>query len=383
MMTSYFNLLKYAATGQASPDMTYYDRMRASTLMGGSTEQTLTGQPPLSFPSDGSPITIWSMIGNGQQTGTPSPQSIIMPTFCGVRTANLWDEQYPNISTAIRYVSIYVGDGEFTLSTTCPRGSDERYPCLFFLTGQATSGASSNTNGVELGVTRTVTATDGYVTIAYRGYSDVSPVDYETMLNTGSTALPYEPFGWAEKITCAGQTTPVYLGQVSTVRKIRKLVLTGNDLDYRKNTTQSDNFLYYIRISDDSVGARTCACSHLQLNSTGAPTDSVGCSANTPRVIYLNFGADIMNAQPSGNTVAGLKEYLAAQYAAGHPVTVWYVLATPETGIINEPLAKIGDYADELHSTDAAVTIPTAKGNNVLTIDTPIQPSEMTITYKG
>lgn len=43
--------------------------------------------------------------------------------------------------------------------------------------------------------------------------------------------------------------------------------------------------------------------------------------------------------------------------------------------------AKIGDYADELSSTDAAVTIPTAKGGNTLTVDTTIQPSEMTITY--
>ena len=91
MMTSYFNLLKYAATGIASPDMTYYDKMRASTLMGGATVQTLTGIPPLTFKADGSPITIWSMIGNGSQTGTPTPDAPIMPTFCGVRTGNLFD----------------------------------------------------------------------------------------------------------------------------------------------------------------------------------------------------------------------------------------------------------------------------------------------------
>lgn len=61
---------------------------------------------------------------------------------------------------------------------------------------------------------------------------------------------------------------------------------------------------------------------------------------------------------------------------------MWHVLATPETAIINEPLAKIGDYADELHSEDAGVTIPTAKGQNTLTVDTELQPSEMAITFK-
>jgi hypothetical protein len=61
-------------------------------------------------------------------------------------------------------------------------------------------------------------------------------------------------------------------------------------------------------------------------------------------------------------------------------VVIWYVLATPETAIVNEPLAKIGDYADELSSTDAGVTIPTAKGGNTLSVDTTVQPSEMSIT---
>ena len=85
----------------------------------------------------------------------------------------------------------------------------------------------------------------------------------------------------------------------------------------------------------------------------------------------------------SNSTLQDWKTYLAQQYANGTPVTVWYVLATPETAIVNEQLAKIGDHADELHSTDAGVTIPTIKGQNTLSVDTELQPSEMTITFKG
>lgn len=275
MSANFYDLLKYAATGIASPDMTYFDRMRASTLMGG-VVKTLTGIPPLTFKADGTQLISWSMKGNGQQSGTPTPDNPIQPDFVGKKD-----------------------------------GAD-----------------------------------------------------------------------WTIPLTCGGQTTPVYLGQTQTVRKIRKLVLTGNDFDYRKNITQSDNYLYYIRLSDNSVGARKCMCTHLPLTS-GAPEYDIGCNANGARVIYLNFGANVMNAQPSGNTVAGLKEYLASEYAAGTPVTVWYVLATPETAIVNEPLAKIGDYADELSSEDAGVSIPTVNGQNVLTVETELQPSEMTITYKG
>lgn len=80
-------------------------------------------------------------------------------------------------------------------------------------------------------------------------------------------------------------------------------------------------------------------------------------------------------------SLSDFEAFLAAQYAAGTPVTVWYVLEEPTTGIVNEPLAKIGDYADELSSTDAGVAIPTVKGDNTLTVETDLQPSEMTITY--
>jgi hypothetical protein len=80
-------------------------------------------------------------------------------------------------------------------------------------------------------------------------------------------------------------------------------------------------------------------------------------------------------------SAADFKAYLAAQYAAGTPVTVWYVLAEPETGIVNEPLAKIGDYVDELTFTDSQIQIPTAEGTNTLSVDTTIPPSNIEINY--
>jgi hypothetical protein len=104
------------------------------------------------------------------------------------------------------------------------------------------------------------------------------------MLNSGSTALPYEPFGYKIPITCAGTTVNVYTGD-----SLRK-ALDGSD----------------------AVDV---------LSSTGTITRAVDAEGNA--------------------------------------------LATPTTQSVDVP------------------EIPTAKGQNTLTVDTDLQPSEMTITYKG
>lgn len=117
--------------------------------------------------------------------------------------ANLFDEEYLNIGTTIKYQPIYVGDGTFTLSTSMPthtvEGSAGNFTNLFFLSGNVSTGASTNNNGVWLSHSITQNATDGYITIAYRIEIN-NPSDYETMLNSGSTALPYQPYApWVMK----------------------------------------------------------------------------------------------------------------------------------------------------------------------------------------
>ena len=51
-----------------------------------------TGVSPIEFNSNNQGLISWSMLGNGQQTGTPTPDAPIMPDFCGVRTGNLFDK---------------------------------------------------------------------------------------------------------------------------------------------------------------------------------------------------------------------------------------------------------------------------------------------------
>jgi hypothetical protein len=57
----------------------------------------------------------------------------------------------------------------------------------------------------------------------------------------------------------------------------------------------------------------------------------------------------------------------------------YYVLRQTETATVNEPLMKIGTYADSI----SGVSIPTTDGANTITVDTTVQPSEFTATWTG
>lgn len=106
---------------------------------------------------------------------------------------NLFDGEYPNISGTIQYRALNLGNGTYTLSSTVEI-SPGSAGTLFFLAGNVSSGASTATNAVYKDNPITVTTTNGYITIAYRTYGIDTPFGKETMLNEGSTPLPYEPY---------------------------------------------------------------------------------------------------------------------------------------------------------------------------------------------
>lgn len=228
-------------------------------------EGTISGQTPLSFKAGGVPLTGMTLYGNTVQTGTPTPNNPIMPTFCG------------------------------------------------------------------------------------------------KLIDTD----------WTIPITCAGQTKTVYLGQTQTVRRVKKLVLTGEE-----NWTDRSQYPYADRFVlgyGGFIKNYSGYCTHYEVEDK--PVD-------TYPSLMLNDGAQIViNHCAKGTiTLADFRQFLRDQYTAGTPVTVWYVLATPKTAIVNEPLAKVGYYADELHSENTAATIPTVRGENTLTVDTNLQPSSITIS---
>lgn len=191
-------------------------------------------------------------------------------------------------------------------------------------------------------------------------------------LSSGNYVIP---------VISGGITTNVDLSVVQTTRNIAMKVLNGTETFTKNDAGNPNNYLYYASRGSILTGSvnEICVCSQLQYRS-GAPINTIGINTkNESNVIYINFGSEIMNAQTSGNTAAGLKEYLAAQYALGTPVTIWYVLLTPTTTTLNEPLRKIDTYSDSV----SVSAIPTTAGSQTFDIDTTLKPFEVDLTYNG
>jgi hypothetical protein len=180
-------------------------------------------------------------------------------------------------------------------------------------------------------------------------------------------------------ISSSSTTTPVYLGDVETTRKIKKFVLTGQEsfveagsggifrLTLDGYLRESDNVPYCTHYEGESPVGSVSQVSDLHI--------AFLISASGNNYLYIHDDTYI-------NSVTNFIAYLAQQYAAGTPVTVWYVLATEETAVVNEPLMKIGEYADTVSKEQAGVEIPTARGTNTLDVLTDVKPSNVYLKYK-
>lgn len=179
-------------------------------------------------------------------------------------------------------------------------------------------------------------------------------------------------------ISSASTTTPVYLGEVESTRRIKKYEFTGEE-DWSQSGAVSNTFYNVVSGYLRQRGVIINICSHYtsQANINGAAEmrdGNVSFYANASQPWEYFYVRDSNLA-----TVADLKVYLQQQYAAGTPVCVWYVLATEETAVVNEPLMKIGEYADSI----SGISIPTIAGANTLDVQTTVKPSEVTATFNG
>lgn len=175
-------------------------------------------------------------------------------------------------------------------------------------------------------------------------------------------------------ILSASTTTPVYLGETQSTRKIKKVVFTGSvDENWSEIASGTNDYIYRIGLSDLPKSGFAPICTHY----TGSTATRWADVANYEITTSISNSVAIRHSGLTG--VSDWKTYLQQQYANGTPVCVWYVLATPETGIVNEPLRKIGDYAD----TVSGITIPTIAGANVVDILTTLKPSEVSVNYHG
>ena len=292
------------------------------------------------------------------------------------RGKNLFDynaEHTDNIQTKTYTISNLDINKYYTCSTSFEKIPGVELASLYF------AGGSSLTNGVWKNTPRTFKPdANGQITVYVRYatssgapaiFNKVISGEITVMVEEGTTATPYEPYH--EPIT-----TPIYLDsplykigkyadRLSTteeVRIVKELVLTGEenfsyDDTYTRFTLKIPNARATSNRSDETP------CTHYISIHDGrsiydVPDDSIYVTVGGGYV-YINI-KDI-----TYTSLADFKDYLAAQYAAGTPVKVYYVMQTPETKTV-EP-----------------VEIPTLNGTTVIDVDTAVKPTEMYTKYKS
>lgn len=357
----------------------------------------IDGVPPFTFVSNGSPIVDYIIYGNAETSGTSTPVSLVIPSGAGEKTSNLFDistaalgkwinsageEKTSSVATQeyklnhtdyipvepnTEYVFSY--DGDYSVASTAAM-------CWFNANKEIISKSDYSIGGQKVySFSATAPSNAAFCIVNFSGYNGVGKSDM--IFAVGSTAPSYEPFGYKATVSCGDTLTSIYLGEVLSTRRIKKLVLTGEE-----------NFVYdsaYTRFhftmpNSLILGVRRTPviCTHYETITDGRPIEEV-----TRNTIYSDSAAaNRWWIEAEDFTSANdFKAYLAEQYAAGTPVTIWYILTEPETAIVNEPLMKIGDYADSISYEQTVVSIPTVSGRNTFDVLGDVKPSNVELTY--
>jgi hypothetical protein len=337
------------------------------------------------YPNDTS-ITV-GVKGQSSQASTPSPSNPVDVVGCGERTGNLWNngDTWENDDTDTRAffqpdIALYDGYTKVGDNVRIDVKSNG-YKYLVSITPNTSFTRVSvkhngSTRDLPLGSVYGEFEANVPVTISFivNGFdpTTIGGISISNiMLNAGATPQPYEPYGqYKIPILLNSQTINKYLGEVQTVRQIKKLVLTGQEEGWVKqeSLTATDAYQNY-NLTSDYLRTEYIV-THMPVNSSSADTSTHG---------YIGQMITLcMNKALSLSTVDLFKTWLADEYSAGHPVILYYVLATPQTAVVNEPLMKIGTYADSL-----TTSVSCTAGENTLDVQTTVQPSEVTATFEG
>ena len=163
-------------------------------------------------------------------------------------------------------------------------------------------------------------------------------------------------------------TTTIDLSAVSTTRIIKKVIFNGEE-EWGKTSTNRMR----VALPSSPYKDVTCICSHYQGTTkiTISSIDNGECTVCTNAYDFVLYDENYTDAD-------SYKTFLAAQYAANTPVTLWYVITSASVGVLNEPLRKIGDNVDSV-----SATVPTLATAESITVNTTLKPSALQLTYTG
>ncbi len=394
LVYEWFNSLMLNLGSTALPYEPYGNTWNTKSYCKATTGSKTYSNFPIAVRSQEQSISSWNMKGNEQHTGTASPTNPIEINGTGERTANLLDftalatasaGSIPDITFTFEHLLILTVEPNttYTLSST-GTGS---------ISGDALSNRSLYFGGTDFSSVvfaehpvQYTTSDDGKLYIGFVS-SRPNATQYLNgtaviMLNSGSTALPYEPYGYKIPISANGTAlTPVYLTEQlmkindyadrlassgSLIRYIKKIELKGTEGWTTRAGTPAN--IFFCERSDTNFVNNCALCTHYINQDEGSFNDMQDKHilvrvASSGDKTYIGIRD---SSYPQTNEGASqLASYLAEQYAAGTPVTVYYVIETTVTEQVTVP------------------TIPTISSPTTIDVNTSVKPSEMSLTYDG
>ena len=348
--------------------------------------QEYTGAVPVTFVADGTPLLDYLISGNTVQSGTPTPDTPVMPQGTGERTGNLY-----NTTATDWTLGILDDNGQPTGSTSSHYTTN--YTEVLPQTAYLLSGTISTTGSFRAyfyssdksWIGRTVQKTTGDFTTPQNCFYiriQVTVTIEDTsdwMLNLGSTApSTYIPYGYKIPISSANTTTPVYLGEVETTRKVKKLVLSSSQNWQLQSINSHGIANFYITITNDFLNNTSILSNYFVRQAT-----TIADTTTEGMLVALSTNSATVYIRINSQTASTAQEFKDWLDGLSEEAAIWYVLATVQTAVVNEPLMKIGDYADTLSMEQAGAQIPTANGSTTLDVETTVKPSEVYIKYRG
>ena len=357
--------------------------------------------------ANGQPITTYTLKGNEEHTGTPSPQNPVMPQGTGDRTNNLCEVSSNNVinySTSSLYQ--YTINADMTISIPEGKRMFSGFPIKVTPSTTYTihSRASKNgqmrlreytakpvdwpTNYIQQPInvalknlnteSFTSTAETEWVLLCWYIDDAFSPCTLsEIMMIQGAyttETLPnYEPYGFKIPILTA-QTTPIYLSQ-----PLYKIDNNTDNVDSSGTATykitmqritqisQANNFTRGFTVDVPVPAAIQTIYSNIAVGTSSLPdsADRDGKVFINSSKTYIGFGAsEDFPIAGTGNPTQAERDVFQA-YLQNNEVYIWYVLATPTTETVTTP------------------SIPTVDGANSISIGTTVQPSEVSMTWTG
>ena len=379
-----------------------YDKDGDIVFEKGFTRET-SGTVPLTINGIGKDLKTWHITGNTVQDGTPTPDTPQEVKAVGDRTGNLFD--YSTITTGYRIVWATGADyaDNTAMMSDYIKVKNTTYRCsnkamiICYDSNKNYLGALNKSMVVEkeVGIFYDMfTINDNKCKfiklLTYQGFV----IGNKTMLNEGSTALPYEPYGYKIPVVTRGKNL-LKLKEVNLTTRGVAVSVKNNSITVKGTAKSNGGRTDYLSesfvlqpgtyfISGNVVNSLVYCLTDMS-NGKAVVAFSSTSEFTLAEKIEVAFGLNVISGVSYDATVnvmlnEGDKKLPYEPYH--EPITTPIYLPTPLYS--GEVMRSDGTItrSDGTTETFTAPQIPTLNGTTVIDVDTAVKPESMTIKYR-